>query len=200
MSDLISRSEVNDVIDELEVYTCGRLNTMKVEVSVLQLQRFINKLKNIPTAYSVDGVVEELEERADFLKDCTKYGNKNAKQQAESYNTMMMYEVADLVDDLIEIVKHGGVGTETETIRDKAVKWNNNSSKRVPYEFIDYVEGKREIGVSDDVCEWKVFDNSLTDEPQWVYETTCGKYVGEEHTSKAFVYCPYCSKKIKVVE
>ena len=55
-------------------------------------------------------------------------------------------------------------------------------------------------GVSDDVCEWKVFDNSLTDEPQWVYETTCGKYVGEEHTSKAFVYCPYCSKKIKEVE
>ena len=54
--------------------------------------------------------------------------------------------------------------------------------------------------VSDDVCEWKVFDNSLTDEPQWVYETTCGKYVGEEHTSKAFVYCPYCGKKIKVVE
>lgn len=109
MSDLISRSEVNDVIDELEVYTCGRLNTMKVEVSVLQLQRFINKLKNIPTAYSVDKVVEELKERADFLKDCTKYGNKNAKQQAESYNTMMMYEVADLVDDLIEIVKNGGV-------------------------------------------------------------------------------------------
>ena len=29
MSDLISRSEVNDVIDELEVYTCGRPNTMK---------------------------------------------------------------------------------------------------------------------------------------------------------------------------
>lgn len=112
MNDLISRSEVNDVIDELEVYTCGRLNTMKVEVSVLQLQRFINKLKNIPTAYSVDGVVEELEERADFLKDCTKYGNKNAKQQAESYNTMMMYEVADLVDDLIEIVQQGGVSDD----------------------------------------------------------------------------------------
>ena len=61
MSDLISRSEVNNVIDELEVYTCGRPNTMKVEVSVLQLQRFINKLKNIPTAYLVDKVVEELE-------------------------------------------------------------------------------------------------------------------------------------------
>lgn len=55
-------------------------------------------------------------------------------------------------------------------------------------------------GVSDDVCDWKVFDNSLTNKPQWVYETTCGKYVGEEHTSKAFVYCPYCGKKIKVVK
>ena len=53
--------------------------------------------------------------------------------------------------------------------------------------------------LSDDVCEWKVFDNSLTDEPQWVYETTCGKYAGEEHTSKAFAYCPCCGKKIKIV-
>lgn len=61
MSDLISRSEVNDVIDELEVYTCGRPNTMKVEISILQLQRFINKLKNIPTSYDIDKVVEELE-------------------------------------------------------------------------------------------------------------------------------------------
>ena len=53
---------------------------------------------------------------------------------------------------------------------------------------------------TDAMCEWKVFDNSLTNEPQWVYETTCGKYLEEEHTSKAFVYCPYCSKKIKAVK
>lgn len=60
MSDLIRRSEVNDVIDELEVYTSGRPNTMKVEISVLQLQRFINKLKNIPTAYDIDKVVRQI--------------------------------------------------------------------------------------------------------------------------------------------
>lgn len=69
----------------------------------------VNFVNNQPTAYDPDKVVKELEERTDFLKDCTKYGNKNAKQQAESYSTMMMYEVADLVDDLIEIVKQGGV-------------------------------------------------------------------------------------------
>ena len=59
------------------------------------------------TAYSVEKVVAELEEMTDFLKDCKKYGNKNAKQQDKSYSAMMMYEVADLVDDLIEIVKAG---------------------------------------------------------------------------------------------
>lgn len=88
MSDLISRSEINDVIDELEVYTCGRPNTMKVEISVLQLQRFINKLKNIPTAYSVDKVVEEIEAYGKNTDVCI--SKKNA----------------------IEIVKQGGVGKD----------------------------------------------------------------------------------------
>ena len=50
-------------------------------------------------------IIEKLEERTSFLSDCTKYGNNNAEQQEKSYSTMIMYEVADLVDDLIEIVK-----------------------------------------------------------------------------------------------
>ena len=68
----------------------------------------VNFVNNQPTAYDIDKVVEELEERTDFLKGCTKYGNENAEQQAESYSTMMVYEVAELIDDLIEIVKAGG--------------------------------------------------------------------------------------------
>ena len=52
-----------------------------------------------------ENIIEKLEERTSFLSDCTKYGNKDAEQQEKSYSTMMMYEVADLVDDLIEIVK-----------------------------------------------------------------------------------------------
>ena len=65
-------------------------------------------LEEYPTAYDPDKVVEQLEERTAFLKDCTKYGNKTADQQSKSYDTMMMYEVKDLVDDLLEIVKAGG--------------------------------------------------------------------------------------------
>lgn len=56
----------------------------------------------------MDRIVEQLEERTKFLKDCTKYGNKDAEQQNHSYSTMFMYEVADMVDDLIEIVKEEG--------------------------------------------------------------------------------------------
>lgn len=68
--------------------------------------------KCTPTAYDPNKVVEQLEERTAFLKDCTKYGNKTAEQQSKSYDTMMMYEVKDLVDELLEIVKEGGTDAE----------------------------------------------------------------------------------------
>lgn len=71
------------------------------------LKAIIDFIDSQPTAYDPDKVVEQLEERTAFLKDCTKYGNKAADQQSKSYDTMMMYEVMDLVDDLLEIVKAG---------------------------------------------------------------------------------------------
>ena len=202
MSDLISRSfyksKLMKALDVLnKEYREAMLNEDNDLILAIKNQQSaymiaLRLLDNEQTVYSVDKVVEELKERADFLKDCTKYGNKNAKQQAESYNTMRMYEVADLVDDLIEIVKHGGVGTETETIRDKAVKWNNNSSKRVPYEFIDYVEGKREICVSDDVCEWEYISGGFIKNPHT-------KRLYSAEPSMKNVYFNTCGKKIKIV-
>ena len=98
MSDLISRSEVNDVIDELEVYTIGRPNTTKVEISVLQLQRFINKLKSIPTAYDVDKVVEQLE------------AEKNPFYREDG--SLMCNRPNIRIDKAIEIVKAGGTVNE----------------------------------------------------------------------------------------
>ena len=80
----------------------GRLESMKDYDAVKDV------INNMPIAYDTDKVVEQLEERTAFLKDCTKYGNKTAEQQSKSYDTMMMYEVKDLVDDLLEIVKAGG--------------------------------------------------------------------------------------------
>lgn len=33
------------------------------------------------------------------LKDATKYGNKDSEKQAHSYSTMMLYEIADMIED-----------------------------------------------------------------------------------------------------
>ena len=137
----------------------------------------LDAINEQPTVYDVDKIVEQLEEE---------------KHVVSLQDEELKIRVAAL-DDAIEIVKQGGVETETETIRDKAVKWNNNSSKRVPYEFIDYVEGKREICVSDDVCEWKLEDDNLM--------TDCGDYFNlYDNCTDKFKYCPTCGKKIKVVE
>ena len=122
MSDLISRSEL---LESFRKSYCGHLG-MENSDGMITFRSICRIINEQPTAYSVDKVVEELEERTDFLKDCTKYGNKNAKQQAESYSTMMMYEVADLVDDLLEIVKQGCVS-------DDVCEWEKGSSGYVGY-------------------------------------------------------------------
>ena len=48
------------------------------------------------------------------LKDATKYGNKDTEQQAHSYSTLMLYEIADMIDDMPTV-------TEAE-IRNKAIE------------------------------------------------------------------------------
>lgn len=77
MSDLISRSAVIDIIHR---YSC---NTARIEENVLDL----------PTAYDVDKVVEELEKLPNREADYY-YANSN-----------------DVIDreDAIDIVKRGGV-------------------------------------------------------------------------------------------
>lgn len=35
-------------------------------------------------------------------EDATKYGNKNAEQQAHSYSTLMLYEISNVVEDCID--------------------------------------------------------------------------------------------------
>ena len=68
-----------------------------------------SEIESAPTAYDPDKAVNQMRERTAFLNGCTKYDNETAEQQKKSYDTMMMYEVKDLVDDLLEIVKEGGV-------------------------------------------------------------------------------------------
>ena len=169
MSDLISRKKVIDILEKEKSLRCS----YDADITIFSIEKGIREL---PTSYSVDKVVDELKTDSSVKL----YGSGN------SDNYLIPVKRA------IEIVKHVGVGTETETIRDKAVKWNNNSSKRVPYEFIDYVEGKREIGGSDDVCEWELKNACYTTSIKHYYSLPTS-------IVKTFNNCPYCGKKIKIV-
>ena len=54
------------------------------------------------------------------LKDATKYGNKDAEQQAHSYGTMMLYEIADMIEDAPTVYDVDKVVAELEMKIDNA--------------------------------------------------------------------------------
>ena len=63
------------------------------------------------------------------LKDVTKYGNKDAEQQAHSYSTMMLYEIADMIEDAPtaydtdKVVEH--LNDKFRVVRtDEDLEWN----------------------------------------------------------------------------
>ena len=149
MSDLISRSKVISVLEQLEEHSLSGKMNISNAIYLLEMQ---------PTAYDIDKVVKELEELknkdiCDYLDcDFCLYYKKCGVETDQSNNLKW--------DKAIEIVKHGGV--------------------------------------SDDVCEWR-----LCDEEANVYDTSCrNPHILIEGTPKEnnYEYCPYCGKKIKVVE
>ena len=161
MSDLISRSELLKAFNDknIQIQITFDLPVEEVLGEDVDLDDFamlmqdaiqaykkmvIDTIKNMPTAYSVDKIVEELEcdrcESCSLLEVCA--GSKYCLKCHEK---------------IIEIVKQGGV--------------------------------------SDDVCEWKSvklnYEWKPSCEPNSTYNV-CGV--------AWFKRCPYCGKKIKVVE
>lgn len=125
------------------------------------------------------------------LKDATKYGNKNEEQQAHSYSTLMLYEIADMIEDAPTAYDVDKVVEEFDK------KYNNSLWIKGNEEFSitrnELIEIVNQFGISDDVCEWKQ-DNMF----EAVYRV-CGGFSTTVY-QKDFEYCPYCGKKIKVVE
>ena len=180
MSDLISRSEaVQRLIKE----------TVDSKNNLIHINTVKRLLQDVDTSYDIDKVVDELKKSSKWVNETNEYCDDDGNDYIP-------------LSKAIEIVKQGFVGTETgieaETIRDKAVKWNNRSTKKVPYEFIEFVEGKRTIDAEDDVCEWM-----LCDEESNVYDTSCrNPHILIEGTPREnnYKYFPYCGKKIKEAE
>lgn len=159
MSDLISRSELLKAFNNKNVQITYDLPVEEVLGEDVDLDDFamlvqdaiqaykkmvIDTIKNQPTAYSDDRVVEELRE---FLINYGVSENSRVHQR------------------IIEIVK--------------------------------------QCGVSDDVCEWK-YTKEIMDNAE--FKVGCNQnalkrgIVPNNFSYHDFKYCPYCGKKIKVVE
>lgn len=73
------------------------------------------------------------------LSDAVKYGNKDSEQQSFSYSTLMMYEIADEIDDAptIEPVKRGKWIEDIDEMEcpECGSKWNycDNDTERFDY-------------------------------------------------------------------
>ena len=148
--------------------------------------------------------MSDLISRSELLKEIEKYKfgaiSNNAEREYVKTTILNFIECQPTAYDIDKVVEELQKNASRYTKKYVTPYGNNGYRDTKAISIHKAIEIVKQGCVSDDVCEWKVFNNSLTDEPQWVYETACGKYAGEEHTSKAFVYCPYCSKKIKVVE
>ena len=99
MSDLISKSALIKVLKDRATNEAimGYMTAYDVTNSI------IDEVEEQPTAYDIDNVVEELEER-----------QKEYLAGFGVYNNDEMHGVACGLGDAIEIVKQGGVGKESD--------------------------------------------------------------------------------------
>lgn len=149
-----------------------------------------------------DKIIEKLEERTSFLSDCTKYGNKDAEQQNKSYSTMMMYEVADLVDDLIEIVKQEAAAYE-ECYKDCGECEAYEKEKHYCPKFCKVItEAVKEIEENHNKGKWEMtykgkrkdVNTGLMIAAYNCKCSVCGWETGNQGTR--FSYCPKCGAKM----
>ena len=144
MSDLISRSKVISVLEQLKEHSLS---------GKMYISNAIYLLENQPTAYDINKVVEELEKAKHEIPSEDYCMSINDKEKCDGRNCFKC-----CAEYLIEIVKQGGV--------------------------------------YDNVCEYKIKDkviyascNNKQIASAFCWFNECGDYK----------YCPYCGKKIKVV-
>ena len=143
MSNLIRREDVIKLVNQFVFGLCKEQND--------EVRRTFNKyIEKMPTAYDIDKVVEELEQK-----------KEEVQRMRNTCVALSDLEVCDIENvtykRAIEIVKHGGV--------------------------------------SDDVCEWKSTQINNEWKPSCEPNSTYNVF-----GVAWFKRCPYCGKKIKVVE
>ena len=135
---------------------------------------------------------------ADSIRGFAKHIKTNEK--FEQY--IMIDDLSKLLDEQPTTYDVDKVVEELESFAKLAEdRWTNGTSKYACKEhkcWVKAIEIVKQGGASDDVCEWR-----LCDEEANVYDTSCrNPHILIEGTPKEnnYEYCPYCGKKIKVVD
>lgn len=118
--------------------------------------------------------------------------DENIEGYCEGWN-----DLADIINEQPTAYDVEKVVTELEKLPNREADYYYANSNDV-IDREDAIEIVKQSGVSDDVCEWR-----LCDEEANVYDTSCrNPHILIEGTPKEnnYEYCPYCGKKIKVVE
>ena len=138
---------------------------------------------------------------ADSIRGFAKYIKTNEK--FEPY--IMIDDLAKLLDEQQTAYDIGKVVEELEQKKEEVQRMRNTCVALSDLEVCDIenVTYKRAIeivkhgGVSDDVCEWEKDEHSENDNPaEWIICPHKPKRI----FSKDIKDCPYCGKKIKVME
>lgn len=121
--------------------------------------------------------MSDLISRSELIKALDKYCGNQRYLVSENIreiinNQPTAYSVDDVVEELESELEKGNIAIDLGEFR--------------LFEIVKLG------GVSDDVCEWKMTDTKKL----MPYETSCGN---EDLYDNSYKYCPYCSKKIKVV-
>lgn len=104
------------------------------------------------------------------------------------------YDIEKVVEELEALVKE--YDERIERRNDKCYFDESEKVKALQERALGVeraIEIVKQGGVADDVCEWKL-TKPRTFMP---YKTSCGN---DDLYDSHYKYCPYCSKKIKVVE
>lgn len=109
IADLLKRNGINPILTKVEApyEECSSANEYQLVSKYGYIFERLDTTEHDKKiiADEQERIVAELEEKFSLINKASKYGNVDAEQQNFSYSTMMMYEIADLINDAIEIVR-----------------------------------------------------------------------------------------------
>ena len=134
--------------------------------------------------------MSDLISRSQLLKEIETCGGCVDALHGYIQNMPTAYDVDNVVKELQE--------NSSRYTKKYVTPYGNNGYKDVKAISIHKaIEIVKHGGVSDDVCEWEKDEHSENDNPaEWIICPHKPKRI----FSKDIKYCPYCGKKIEVVE